>query len=271
MSAKLSKPKNRISAFPFLFALYPGLALTAHNLSEMDLSDSYRSVVISLLFTGLLLIALNFRLRNWVRSALVTTLLMLLFFSYGHVYDLLRETTLFSFPLFRHRVLAVLWAGLFVSGYWYLSHKIQHSNNLVPTLTIVALAALAVPAWNIVAYQSRAAEFEEVQSTGQEPASRPLSGDDDLDLPDIYYIILDGYSRDDYLLEYFDYDNSPFLTWLTEQGFYVAQCSQSNYAQTRLSLASSLNMDYTNAFYPSPKSLSSFSELYCTFNSCGKT
>jgi hypothetical protein len=62
--------------------------------------------------------------------------------------------------------------------------------------------------------------------------------------PDVYYIILDAYSRDDDLLNYYALDNSAFLNQIEKLGFYVAICSQSNYAQTQLSLASSLNYDY---------------------------
>jgi hypothetical protein len=62
--------------------------------------------------------------------------------------------------------------------------------------------------------------------------------------PDIYYIILDEYTRDDILENIFAYDNKPFINQLSEMGFYVAQCSQSNYAYTDLSLASSLNLNY---------------------------
>jgi hypothetical protein len=62
--------------------------------------------------------------------------------------------------------------------------------------------------------------------------------------PDIYYIILDGYSRDDMLEKFYKLDNRLFLNQLSKMGFYVARCSQSNYAQTQLSLASSLNFNY---------------------------
>ena len=68
------------------------------------------------------------------------------------------------------------------------------------------------------------------------PQSRPL--------PDIYYIILDGYARSDVLLELFDFDNGPFLDRLEHKGFYVARESTSNYCQTPLSLSSSLNLQY---------------------------
>ena len=62
--------------------------------------------------------------------------------------------------------------------------------------------------------------------------------------PDIYYIILDGYARADTLQRLYHFDNSAFLTFLESRGFYVPQHSRSNYPQTYLSLASSLNWSY---------------------------
>lgn len=62
--------------------------------------------------------------------------------------------------------------------------------------------------------------------------------------PDIYYIILDGYGRQDILQEYYGYDNSNFIKELESRGFYIANESRSNYAYTVHSIASSLNFDY---------------------------
>jgi hypothetical protein len=62
--------------------------------------------------------------------------------------------------------------------------------------------------------------------------------------PDIYYIILDGYAREDELKKLLGFDNSEFLNKLRKIGFYVADCSQSNYSQTSLSITSSLNYNY---------------------------
>ena len=50
-------------------------------------------------------------------------------------------------------------------------------------------------------------------------------------------------------MDIFAYDNGPFLDWLGEKGFYVAKCSQSNYAQSVLSITSTLNLDYIDSFY----------------------
>ncbi|GAG63196.1 unnamed protein product, partial [marine sediment metagenome] len=65
-------------------------------------------------------------------------------------------------------------------------------------------------------------------------------------LRDIYYIILDGYASSKTLKEVYEYDNSEFTDYLTKEGFFIASKSQSNYATTFLSLASSLNMEYIN-------------------------
>jgi len=66
-------------------------------------------------------------------------------------------------------------------------------------------------------------------------------------LRDIYYIILDEYSRADVLKACFDCDNSEFLDHLRAEGFYVAGRSLSNYTYTYASLASSLDMDYVQS------------------------
>lgn len=65
-------------------------------------------------------------------------------------------------------------------------------------------------------------------------------------LPDIYYIILDGYGREDVLMKYYAFDNQPFLGTLANLGFGISQGALSNYKQTDLSVSSMLNMDYIN-------------------------
>jgi len=64
------------------------------------------------------------------------------------------------------------------------------------------------------------------------------------DPPDVYYFVLDMYTREDLMKSAYDYDNSEFLKELEARDFYVASCSQSNYTRTELSVASSMNMSY---------------------------
>lgn len=65
-----------------------------------------------------------------------------------------------------------------------------------------------------------------------------------VDTPDIYHIILDGYARNDVLKDFYNYDNSNFITSLEKMGFFVATKARSNYIHTYLSLPSTFNMQY---------------------------
>jgi hypothetical protein len=71
-----------------------------------------------------------------------------------------------------------------------------------------------------------------------------LNPDPDKPLPDVYFIILDKYGRSDALKTNYQYDNSEFITGLESLGFFIPDCSRSNYAFTVMSLSSQLNMAY---------------------------
>src|SRR5207302_4627748 len=72
--------------------------------------------------------------------------------------------------------------------------------------------------------------------------------------PDIIYVILDGYGREDEVKQYMRFDNHRFIQELESRGFYVASKARSNYCQTELSLSSSLNMNFvSNLVGPMPK------------------
>ena len=66
--------------------------------------------------------------------------------------------------------------------------------------------------------------------------------------PDIYYIVLDGYAREDVLTELYHLDNNRFIQFLEDNDFFVPTESRSNYPKTALSVASTLNMDYVQSF-----------------------
>ncbi|HMD90958.1 MAG TPA: hypothetical protein VKF38_17510 [Anaerolineaceae bacterium] len=66
--------------------------------------------------------------------------------------------------------------------------------------------------------------------------------------PDIYYILLDGYSRDDIIRDYYKFDNSAFINELKKLGFVIPACTQSNYAWTALSMPATLNMNYFEGY-----------------------
>ena len=246
MNLKTNRKPHWLQLFPFhpfLFAIYPILALLAFNISEVDLSSGFRPVTVALIVVGFLALILRLLHRDWRRAAISLTIVLILFYSYGHIYLLLKGVNLDGFYLFRHRTLIPMWVGGGFLIFWQVWHKPINLATATYMLNVVGLFLLILPSFQLISHslQSRVSQAQAAQNTqtfdlkvGNEP-------------PDIYYIILDGYGRADVLKDEYSYDNSDFLNALRDLGFYIADCSQSNYAQTQMSLSSALNSNYIDA------------------------
>jgi hypothetical protein len=223
--------------------MYPALALLAANIGQVKLGAGWRPLFASVLFAAVLFGLLGLILRNRYRAAFLSTLLMVLFFSYGHVYMLLVEQweDIYFTPwlLTGWAILAILFCV------WATRPRFQF-KELALSLNVVALGLVVTSAVQISSGLNRGS----VHTLGAKNA--PI--EEDLvrpeDPPDVYYFILDSYGRDDLLKEAYGYDNSVFINALRERGFYVAECSQSNYVRTEISLGSTLNMSYLQGLDP---------------------
>jgi len=124
----------------------------------------------------------------------------------------------------------------------------RNPQRFTSLLNTIGVILLLIPAYNITAYLLENSEAQ-IKLPPKEISWDTSSSPIEQNLPDIYYIILDAYSRDDFLLSAFQFNNSPFLTSLEQMGFYIARCSQSNYSQTKLSTSTTLNLNYLETFY----------------------
>lgn len=241
MSLKTNSKPSWAQKYPIhvaVFALYPILALLAFNISEINMASGHRALLVSLGAAVLLLIIFRIVYRDWRRAALVSTILLILFYSYGQVYIALKGISWGGVYIFRHRTLIPLWGIIGFALIWWASRKSLNLPTATSVFNTAGLFLLILPVYQLISYpiQGRMAG-----SSAKEGVLSLKVGDAP---PDIYYIILDGYGRADVLKTEYEFDNSEFLNTLQGLGFYVADCSQSNYAQTQISLASSLNFDY---------------------------
>lgn len=230
--------------YPLLFAAYPVVALVGSNINEVEPVVLWRPLGLVVLAALGVLLILRFVTRDWHRAALITSVLLLLFFSYGHLYAHLKKIEMSGFVIGRHRHMLPFWLGLAASGFWWGANRLREPRALTPVLNMVSIFLLIFPSLQIISYSIGRERAERTAQAAAQAAgaSLPLGY-----APDIYYVILDAYGRQDVLLEMFDYDNTPFLRELEARGFYVAGCAQSNYGQTLLSLTSSLNFDYLDS------------------------
>lgn len=225
---------------PFLFALFPVLFLYAYNIDEVPAIDLLLPSLFVVIGTATLFLSSRLIVKNCEKAALVTSLFIALFFIYGHIRNLFLAYWLdvtVSVNLF----LLPIWIFLFATGAFLIARARRDFHTTTTFLNIVATTLIIISIVNIVTFQVKNDNLGKSEDNSQ---SSNLNLQNRENLPDIYYIILDSYAREDTLREFWDYDNSEFIDHLIEKGFYVATQSRSNYSSTMLSLASSLNIEY---------------------------
>lgn len=244
--------KNLPVIHPFLFAISPILFLFYFNIGEVSFSEILLPSAIVLGMTVLLLLLSKLLFKDYKKGGLIISIFLVLFFSYGHVLTIIAKSPNSKIRFWgAHRFLVPLWI-LLIAGCTYITIRIlKDLRNLTSILNIVALSLVAISIFNIGINQFKTINSRKDNSNHNYIKSLEDGGTNIIKLrngakpPHIYYIILDEYARSSTLLEY-GFDNQEFIDYLTKKGFYVASKSRSNYAQTLLSLSSSLNMKYIN-------------------------
>jgi hypothetical protein len=228
--------RNLVSGlwYPFLIAAYPVLGLLAHNVGEARPEAGLRPMAAVMLGAAVLMGLLRLLLRDWPRAAFVTAAWIGLFEAYGHVYIDLQEKA----PGYAQTNLIAGASLLAAASVLFAASrpKVRFEAWTGP-LNMAAAALVLIPVGQIAWYQ-----VDVRYAPGVRAESSPVNVEGTR--PDIYYIILDMYTRADTLKTAYGYDNSEFIGGLEGLGFRVADCSMSNYLRTELSLASSLNMTY---------------------------
>jgi hypothetical protein len=233
---------RKFNLYPFLFALFPILSLTAYNIRQIFVSEMWRPLLFSLLLIGVVFGVLYLFWRDQDRSAFSTTLILLLFFSYGQLYSAFEGRSILGLSLFRHRFLLPLFVILAVISVIWIARTRLKFDQFRYGLNLLSIFLLIYPLFTISStlIQQTLSDYSSKRSSAKLQQA-------DASQPDVYYIILDAYGRQDILQQEFGFDNSEFLYALRQRGFYVADCSQSNYAHTLYSLGSSLNYNYLDA------------------------
>lgn len=237
---------------PFLFSAYVVLAPLAKNIHNLEVSGA-RSFFIGIIGTILILGAFRLFIKDGVKVGLISSGTILLLFSYGHVKSILQnwcrnlvsEPEIILFPIWI--ILIVLW------GYWVL-RKTKNPLIISQYMNWVSLVLIIFPLFDLWSYSTKQDYANDeiqriVEETQLENNVRNLNykfSSEAIQKPDIYYILLDAYGRQDVLTELYGYDNSHFLESLEHRGFYIATESNANYLDTQLSMASSLNMTHIN-------------------------
>lgn len=235
------KKLSQLPLYPFFIASYPVLVLLTTNLGQVNANAGLRALILSIFCVALLFLFLRWMYHNWHRAAFVSASLTLLFYAYGHIYDLV--STRWKIVNLATWMLAI-WFLLAILVIVVATLPKIKLESATLTLNFISFGLLVFPTFQIFQWSLRKPVDLE-----KEPflVTQELHIPQGQVPPDIYYIMPEDYGRADLLQSKFQIDVSPFMQDLKDMGFYIAECSQSNYAWSEFSLGSSLNMEYLQA------------------------
>lgn len=261
MGAK-ARLKRTIAFYPPLIAVYPILAVFAANASMLPASDLWRPLGVGLIVSICVWLLASIPYRSTTKGAFVATGG---FAAFWLVQPLMASTIEDRYWMIWLGVALLIALACFVAAKWKPPTAIL---NLCSTL-LIAFTGVQT------ASHLLGARILPAKTTKSGPASKVKLKD----LPDVYYIILDGYGRSDALREYLGYDNSAFVRGLESKGFWVGKRSRANYCQTALSLASSMNLETIQTLFPKADTRSDFRDslhevvrnarVFRMFDDCG--
>lgn len=261
---KLYKPQ--IIIYPIVLTIFSPIVIYFRNFQLIKFYEVLSIIIIlQIAMVGLWWFT-NRMTSHRKKSALIISIFFILFFSFGHILP--------AFGHFLIRIIGVdlqilLFGNFEVSLYIllficiglmifliYLIRRISSDFHLVTLFmnisSLILIFLMMIQLTNSYLY-TKFVLNEFVQTKALNSNSLSLKSNDlptieREKLPNILYIILDAYGRDDILMEYYNFDNTGFINQLSDRGFYIASNSNSNYPFTLFSLSSSLNMFYLGEF-----------------------
>jgi hypothetical protein len=220
-----------------LVGMTPLVALWRQNLGQIRAGIIVEPLSITvfsiLLITGFWLLIS----RSIDKTVLLSCLSFILFFSFGHIYNLLSGKSLFGISIgyaklfFTYMLLFIIISILVLKINTTIS--IPYSSLII--LVVILMGWSLLP---IVEYQ-----YKIIKPEPQGHEINPIIQNSGKPLRNIYFIILDSYGRQDVLQNVLGYDNSSFIVNLRDRGFYIPDCAFSNYDSTLPAISSILNYE----------------------------
>lgn len=237
--------KKLIIVHPFLFAVFPILFLFANNREELvTFSEILLPLLIAVSLSILLFLLFTGFFKNSRKAGIFVSFFLLLFFSYGHIFELIIGWRIGGLIIGQHKYLLSIWAVAIVACIIIVLRARRDLENSTKLLNVISASLVMISLFNIGLYEIRTGGSWTSTRNRPERADISKHPKEARANRDIYYIVLDGYANPSTLKHLYNYDDSGFTSYLNAKGFNITKQSRCNYALTYLSLASSLNMDY---------------------------
>ena len=245
--------KSTKKIHPFLVAIFPVLIIYSQNIGRVEIEQLFLPIILAIGLAFGLYYFFKLIIKNENKSAIIVTLILIILFSYGHIYYLLNDVTLDEFDIGKNRYLIPVF-GLVLSISIFFTIKTKKAlNNATSIVNVISIVFVLVAIVNVslVATEISSCDKCAIQELFYERIDfssyfepHEFSTSENEKLPDVYYLILDEYARSDALLEYHEFNNSEIINFLEGKGFHVAKNNFANYPMSVQSIPATMNLRY---------------------------
>ncbi len=238
------------------FTISPVLYLYSHLKRRVEFTDILPSFV-AIIFSSVLIFSVvffavkkegKFSEKTLLKTAILSSLAIGLFYSYGHLVNSVMRLLKMDVYHFANHIIPLL---LIIALYIFSFRKILKSGsafvNTTKLLNFFAGILIFFPLSGIIFKKNNSAPLWKNIKSLYKNDKIILNKGQIKKKPDIYYIILDRYAREDCLKKFYKFNNANFLKSLKNKGFFVASGSHANYLKSLHSISSSLNMTHLNS------------------------
>jgi len=237
---------NISQTFPIhvvFLAIFPVIFLFSENMHEFVPTDIIVPLLIIMPISLIVFFILKLILKDSNKAALIVSIGLVLFFTYGHFYNIIKGFTILDEDIGRHRYIIIPFIlGIIIPIYFIIKSKINF-QNITKIVNGISIALVVMVLINITMFGIT--EIESYSTINYEPSDNPIELQNIHNTPDVYYIILDEYGGPE-SMKYLNYDNSQFYEFLKDKKFIIPEKSTSNYPMSHFSIPSSMNMEYVN-------------------------
>lgn len=245
-SSENARPRRQVPIYPVLIAIFPILAVFSANSAIVPAEHMGRPLAAA---TGLALTAQIVATLLWmpwrklgrpaVRGAASAAVVIGWIWLYEPICQGLYGLTRLSDVLGLY--IGTGLAAALLAGLWGPRPRVPNLVAAAVTLVSVGQVGLILTKSSLSPPVARASAATASSTVAPLPPGPR---------PDIFFIVLDGFGREDSIRRVIGADLGWFVQGLRERGFQVASRAVSNYNQTELSLSSTLNMDLLKNLLP---------------------
>ena len=170
---------------PLLFSFFPTFYVYSQNIHVLIPTELLLPLLVISGGTIIGFIILGKILKNKIKAALIITLFLVLFFSYGHVYNILNDISPENFDLGKHRYLLIPFSVIFVSSIVYFLKSKRKLDNATKITNVASAAIMLIISMTVVT-NVLGENFYGSQTLGYEEKMLGLGSSQEFNLNDLF-------------------------------------------------------------------------------------